>query len=189
MRLEGHRHASLVPLDLDADGQLDHVLVHAPMGFAADARRALRAVRWTFTKGGESPLFVTLVGLGRLEEFVRVADRRIRELAVARTWISQTPFVPPRHLKSKNHSLEDQIRAELRSRGLPDAVCIEQLDRDTLIARGFHRFVLARREPGRSPPAARFFGLRLELERPAKGPIALGYASHFGLGVFAADDD
>jgi CRISPR-associated protein Csb2 len=31
---------------------------------------------------------------------------------------------------------------------------------------------------------ARATGLRIELERQVRGPIALGYGSHFGLGLF-----
>ncbi|MBI2393745.1 MAG: type I-U CRISPR-associated protein Cas5/Cas6 [Deltaproteobacteria bacterium] len=182
--LEGHGHAVLVPLSLAGQGQLDHVLVHARMGFGADAQRALRALRATFTKGADSPLFVTLVGLGELETFRSLAARAVAELAETNVWESRTPFVPPRHLKATKHTLEDQVQAELASRGLPAAARIEQLARDELVRRGFHRFVRERRHPARPPPAPRFFGLRLELERPCRGPLALGYASHFGLGLF-----
>jgi CRISPR-associated protein Csb2 len=184
--LGGHRHAQLVPLDLDDDGHLDHVLVHAPMGFGAEAQRALRALRSAYTKGQASPLFVTLVGLGARGEFVRFDQRPLPELAESSCWESRTPFVPPRHLKSARHSLEDQVQAELASRGLPAATRVELLERDELVLRGFHRFVRERGHPRRPPPAPRFFGLRLTLERAAPGPLSLGYAAHFGLGLFAA---
>ena len=182
--LQGHSHAVLLPLDLDDDGQIDHVLVHAPMGFGVEAQRSLRALRSTFTKGGGSPLFVTLVGLGEREAFVRVGPRAVSELGEASIWESRTPFVPPRHLKATRHTLEDQVQAELSSRGLPGALRVEVIERDEIVLRGFHRFVRERRHPVRPPPASRFFGLRVELERPVRGPFALGYASHFGLGLF-----
>ncbi|WP_437327115.1 hypothetical protein [Sorangium sp. So ce381] len=35
------------------------------------------------------------------------------------------------------------------------------------------------------PPAATSLGLRLTFAEPVRGPIALGYASHFGLGATA----
>jgi CRISPR-associated protein Csb2 len=184
VRLEGHRHAVLVPLAVDKEGQLDHVLVHAPMGLGAEAQRALRAIRSTFTKGGKNPLFVTLAGLGMLEDFLHVGSQGIAELAESRVWTSRTPFVPPRHLKSRRHTLQDQLQAELASRGLPRASQIDVLDRDHVVELGFHRFVRVRRDRGRPPPASCFFALRVELERPVRGPIALGYASHFGLGLF-----
>ena len=131
-------------------------------------------------------MFVTLAGLGRLADFTSIGSRSIPELAESTLWTSRTPFVPPRHLKTKRHTLEDQVQAELESRGLPRAIRIDVLARDQVVSLGLHRFVRVRREPGRGPPAARFFGLEIELERPVRGPIALGYASHFGLGLFAA---
>ncbi|MBL8716428.1 MAG: type I-U CRISPR-associated protein Cas5/Cas6 [Myxococcales bacterium] len=182
--LEGHRHAVLVPLDLAGDGQLDHVLVHAPMGFGADAQRALRGLRSTYTKGGDAPLFVTLVGLGTCATLSRIGARAVAELGESCVWESRTPFVPPRHLKATRHTLGDQVQAELVSRGLPPALRVESLDRDELVLRGFHRFVRERRHPARPSPTPRFFGLRIEFERPVRGPLALGYASHFGLGLF-----
>jgi CRISPR-associated protein Csb2 len=184
VRLEGHRHALLAPLDLDRDGQLDHILVHAPMGLGPEAQRALQTIRRTYSSGTDRALFVTLAGLGKQADFARIGLQSIPELAEASVWTSRTPFVPPRHLKKTRHTLEDQVQAELRSRGLPPARRIDVLDRNTVIGRGFHRFVRARREPARRPAAPRFFALRIELESAARGPIALGYASHFGLGLF-----
>jgi len=59
--------------------------------------------------------------------------------------------------------------------------------REEIVALGFHRFVRERRDVARRPPAPRFFGLRIEFERDVRGPIALGYASHFGLGLFVPE--
>jgi CRISPR-associated protein Csb2 len=182
--LVGHRHATLVPLDLDDDGHLDHVLVHSPMGLGAEAQRALRSLRSMFSKGGDKRLLVTLVGLGARDVFQRVGARDVAELAESRMWETRTPFVPPRHLRPTRHRLEDQVQAELASRGLPAALRIERLNRVEVIARGFHRYVRERRHPARPPVAPCFFGLRIELERAVRGPLALGYASHFGLGSF-----
>ncbi len=187
--LAGHRHAVLVPLDLDDDGHLDHVLVHAPMGLGAEAQRALRALRSTFAKGAAAPLSVTLVGLGGRETFTEVGQHQLAEVAEATLWQSRTPFVPPRHLKATHHTLEDQVQAELASRGLPAARRVEIIERDELVRRGFHRFVRERRAPARPPAAPRFFGVRLELERAVRGPICLGYAAHFGLGLFVPASD
>jgi len=94
-RLKGHRHASLVPLDIDGDGYIDHILVHSPMGLGAHAQRALRCLRQTYTKGADKPLFVTLVGLGMLADFRRVGNRIVPELNEARVWVSRTPFDSP----------------------------------------------------------------------------------------------
>jgi CRISPR-associated protein Csb2 len=182
--LEGHRHVTIVPLDLGRSGHIDHFLLHAPMGLGPSAQHALRLIRKTYAKGAVKPLFVTLVGVGALREFVRLDGEPVPDLAESRVWTSKTPFVPPRHLKQRRHTLQDQLMAELATRGLPPASGIDVLSRDEIVARGFHRFVRARRDPRRGPPASCFFGLRIELARPVRGPIALGYGSHFGLGLF-----
>mgnify|MGYP001788196319 CR=1 FL=1 len=186
VRLEGHRHASILPLCLSDPGQLDHFLVHAPMGFGADAQRALRALGATYSKGADKPLFVTLAGLGMLDQFFSLGGVPLRELALSKTWTSRTPFVPPRHLKAKRHTLQDQVQAELQWHGLPPASRIELFDRDELVTCGFHRFIRSRRDPKRAPPAPRFFGLRIELKQAVRGPISLGYGCHFGMGAFVS---
>jgi len=184
--LEGHRHASLLGLDLDGDGRLDHVLVHAPMGLGRVAQQALRSLRALYAR--DAHLFTTLVGLGKRDDFARVGDRNVPEVHESSCWVSRTPFVPPRHLKTKRHSLVEQVRAELSSRGLPALTRMDVMDREAIVNRGFHHFVRARREPGRAPPAPRFFGLYIELERPTRGPLSLGYGSHFGLGLFVPNE-
>lgn len=208
-----HEHAHIIPLDLDGDGHLDHILVWAPMGMGANAQYAVRAVRRTFTKGGIEPLRLALAATGHLSDLVRlpgVHGQNLGRIACgASVWQSVTPFVPPRHtLKRKasgrvvrirgRNTLEGQVRAELRSRGLPDATVVRQLapmvgsrsgavsaEADEGDARWerFRHFQLARQR-GPKPPFARGFAIRLEFEQLARGPIAIGYGSHFGLGLF-----
>lgn len=109
------------------------------------------------------------------------------ELAMERVWTSVTPFVPPRHIKKRRHTLEDQIRDQLRRRGVPPPDAIEILPTDDLVRRRLLRFVRARKPGKPKPPANRVFGLRISFDQPVQGPIAIGYASHYGLGVFAAE--
>src|SRR5258706_8092025 len=89
VRLEGHRHGSFIPLDIDGDGQLDHFLLYAPMGFGAVAQRALRAIRKTYSKGAAKPLFLTLAGMGKRVDFAHLGQTPVRELAEARVWTSR----------------------------------------------------------------------------------------------------
>jgi CRISPR-associated protein Csb2 len=121
--------------------------------------------------------------MGELRTFL--GDLALPELAQASVWTSRTPFVPPRHVKAKRHALEDQVQAELASAGLPAARHIKVLGRDVIVKREFHRFVRARGD--RKPPAPRFFAIRIELERAVRGPVALGYGAHFGLGLMVPD--
>ncbi len=183
-KLLGHRHVHFVPLDRDADGRLDHMLLWAPMGLGTEAQGAIRALRRTWTKGGDQPLFVTLVGFGCREDFRRLGGNMVPELASARTWVSRTPFVAPRFLKATTHTLEDQVRAEIASRDLPPATRVDISGAREAWGARLHRFVRARRDAARKPPSTAFFHIRIELQSAVPGPLMLGYASHFGLGLF-----
>jgi CRISPR-associated protein Csb2 len=214
-----HVHAHILPLDLDRDGHLEHMLIWAPMGLDGPAQSAVRAVRKTFAKGGVGPLRLVLEAAGSLEDLRTlrgVYGAGLRGLlgpsAGSTDWVSVTPFVPPRHLKGRGkNSLEGQVQAELRSRGLPVAceVCpadpgAYEAERAESLAAGHNgpqgtpaagdqgwlrlrHFVRARRF-GPPPPVDVGFALRLRFERPLCGPICLGYGSHFGLGRFEALD-
>ncbi len=181
-RIEGHRHATLVPLSLDGRaGRLDHVLVHAPMGFDAAATAALRRLRRTWAKNLPD-IYLTLVGLGARDDF----STTVAQLGASRGWRSVTPFVPPRFLKPRGvNSLEGQVRAELSSRGLLDTTTVEiEVEADPK----WRHFRRERRDREKGPPITAAFGLRLSFAEPVRGPIALGYASHFGLGQFVPAD-
>jgi CRISPR-associated protein Csb2 len=190
--LKGHQHAFLLPLDLDEDGRIDHVVVHAPMGLDSVAQQAVRRVRRTWSKGLDTDIIVTCAGFGTVAAFARQlrtrSGRPIAALSEARTWASITPFVPVRYMHRGRHSLGDQVRAECETRGLVPPVKIELMGRDELIGRRLLQFVRLRRPGKPQPPRDCAFGLRLQFEQPLRGPLALGYANHYGLGIFTADD-
>jgi len=182
--LTGHQHLHIIPLNLDTQdpGRLDHFLLWAPMGIDAQAQSAILALRKTWTKGGEKPLFVTVAGMGCLQDFHSLLGKQI--LGLSRVWISRTPFVPPRFVKKQGaNTVEGQVRSELASRGKNDAK-VEFLTRDETTEGHLHRFVRVRRAAGKKSPQDRFYGLRLTFETEVHGPLTLGYGSHFGLGLF-----
>lgn len=188
-----HQHAHIMPLDLDGDHHLDHVLLWAPMGFDGLAQAAVRATRRTFTKGGAEGLQLMLVASGAVHDLMRLpgpVGARLAHVLGAEpsiTWTSLTPFVPPRHLKARGkHTLEGQLQAELASRGLPPARAIVVRDPHSDDDARRARHVVRARQRGPRPSQDRSFVIELTLERPARGPLALGYGSHFGLGVFVA---
>ena len=192
----GHRHAHILPLDLDSDGRLDHVIVHAPMGLGDAAQSAIRTLRRTWTKGGVGELQLALAGSGDLEilrSLPAPLDHRIQQILAppqgAKVWVSATPFVPPRFLKSRGtNTLFGQVNSELISRGLPPVEPSDDLILpDATVA--LRHFVRRRQHGGTTPPMDVGYALRLRFANPVVGPLSLGYASHFGLGLFEAEKD
>jgi CRISPR-associated protein Csb2 len=190
--LTGHRHLHVLPVDLDDDGHIDHVILHAPMGLGPRAQHAVRSLKRTWTKGGVGELRVALAGEGGLDDLRRLPDalglgveRVLGSREGSRVWRSATPFVAPRYPKQRGaNTLEGQILAELASRGLP-AARVEFLPWDDE-TRHLRHAVRARRKSRRPPPVDAGYALRLSFDEPIQGPLSLGYAAHFGLGLFVA---
>ena len=184
-----HEHAHVIPLDLDNDRHLDHVLIWAAMGFSPEAQMAIRRLRKAFLiKGSTEPLRVALAGAGSLKDFLRLPEPygcNLKSiLGCSRNWQSITPFVAPRFRKKRGrNTLEGQIQAELRSRGLPEPKVLELLPREMERLR-FRHFKITRQH-GPTPPVSFGLAIRMEFDQPVKGPISLGYGSHFGLGLFS----
>ena len=193
-----HEHAHINPLDLDGDGHLDHILIWARMGFGVHAQAAIRATRKTFTKGGVEPLRLGLAAMGELRDLKGLPGLYGEHIAhlmePVSTWQSRTPFVAPRHIKRRGkNTLEGQICAELNSRGLPEPTAVHPLAPISMVGaaaggRGttWHRFrhFKISRQRGPLPPVSFGLAIRIEFDEPVRGPIALGYGSHFGLGLF-----
>lgn len=198
----GHDHAYFAPSDEDADGKIDHVLVHAREGFDDHAVFALQRLRKVWGHGGHD-LFLTLIALGQVEDFGalrRDADRLGASALLgphggARVWESHTPFVPPRHTKIRRGSLvdcpEDQVRALLVRMGIDtdlviERVSVRQLSMPPPAPSGWYRFRSQRWRGGGARGNLSGIGFRLSFAEPVHGPIALGYGAHQGLGHFVA---
>ena len=190
-----HEHACFIPLDLDGDKHLDHILIYAKGKLCGVAQHAIRSLKRTWTKGGAGDLQLAIVVSGDRDAFRRLPRTLKPQMAKilggssngSRCWRSVTPFVPPRFLKSAGkNTLEGQIQAELASRGFPEAASVEVVPELTSSLRHFVR----RRHDGGGPPKMDMgYGVRMTFAKPIPGPILLGYASHYGLGLFEATDE
>lgn len=184
-----HQHAHTIPVDLDGDGHLDHIIIYAAMGLANAAQRAIRTLRRTWTKGGAGDLQVAVVGSSDLDMLRRLPPPLNLKLEGilgppegARVWESVTPFVPPKSLDRRSkRRVAGQVNAELVSRRLPEADSIEI---DLELTRSLRHFVRRRIRGGVPPKVDAGYGLRLRFAQPIRGPLLLGYASHYGLGLF-----
>jgi CRISPR-associated protein Csb2 len=186
-----HRHTHTIPLDLDADGHLDHILIYTPQGLSEHAQSAIYGLRRTWTKGGVGELQLAVVCSGDLHLLRQLPpplDTAIQKLlgppTGAHIWQSVTPFIPPRFIKNKGKdTLDGQVRAELKSRKLPADV---QVSYDAQLTKQLRHYVRRRQHGGPAPLLDIGFGLRLHFSQPVCGPLLLGYASHYGMGLFYA---
>ncbi len=193
--VQGHGHAYWLGEDHDSDGSIDHLVGYAPDGFDGEAIRVLHHVRRLWGAEGHD-LELVLIESGEASDLGTTLSEaflgKTPLLGEAREWISRTPFVPPRHLK-KGDFPEQQILRLLQLAGHAAAVKVESYDaafQDEPQARHKPmRWLEFRRERFGGAGARgsdRGYGFRLTFETPVRGPIALGYGAHFGLGQFVA---
>ena len=190
---------------------IDHVVAYAHAGFDADVRRKLDRLTKLWVEhanivvgdeSGDEPHAIrewrlALEGFGRPEDFSDVS----RILGKSATWESVTPFLASGHLKAGGYPAE--VRRLLSRRRLLEPTEITplscsrsasdgdpQVRHTAVMVRGrprravhFHRFRSRGREEQRDTTG---IFLRLTFPAPIEGPLALGYACHFGLGLFTA---
>lgn len=202
--LTGHRHAFYLPTDEDGDGEIDRLTVWTPFGFGADELAAVESLRELNPGRGREPARLTHLASGRAADFAAESPPFGR----CARWRSASPYVPTRHAKRRGpkdadgrrqlvDGAKEQITREANRR-FPNArlISAEFADVRKPIApiapagdfAGFRPFDFFRyRRKGSNGGGA--FNFSVEFDRPVAGPVALGFACHYGLGLFTPDTD
>lgn len=181
---QDHQHPFYLSEDADGDGVIDHVVLHAPLGLDRAWRWALALVRPAAGEDGVlAPFSLTADWLGRAE----MAATPGQLMGYGRVWRSVTPYVPNVHLKPR-FGAEDALRRELRQRRYPEPRAIEPLDA-VRVADGWlapEMFAIERLGGGKTRGASGHPGSfwRITFDIRVRGPLALGFACHLGLGLF-----
>jgi CRISPR-associated protein Csb2 len=210
MLLKGHSHAyilseSNLALGRGQRGEITYLTIYAPAGFGLRERSALEGLREIGGSGLRVDL--NLQGLGCPEDISGTKLERGESplLAKSRTWVSRTPFVPTRHPKVTRAgapkrderglqigSPEHELRRLLKLAGFPEPMAVESVARTMLGGREvpWASFV-CRRSNGEGLRAANGvgYGFRIQFPEPVRGPVAVGYGAHFGLGMWVVDVD
>jgi CRISPR-associated protein Csb2 len=181
-----HGHAFYLPEDADGDGRIDHIAVYVPGGIDWECHRVLVRLTRLWNRNGQ--------GWRALLETISDATTLAGSSVLfnnGESWTSTTPYLHPWHIK-KNLAIEDQIRRECRERSLPEIARLMRLPSIRINGRErrpihFRRF---RSKRGLNQPDTHGSFWRIEFAEPVQGPLALGFACHFGLGLFVpASDD
>jgi CRISPR-associated protein Csb2 len=185
-----HNHAFWLP-DPDEDGVISHFLVHAPGGLSREAIQTLTALQ-TIRFGDGEPLRVMLEGIGPTTLFESLTPL----VGQTTVWRSITPYLHPWHLKrpqlrspaALHQALLGQLRREWQARGedLPEILDFLEIPECRFGGRRlkpvhYHRF---RCKKGLTQPDTLGRLLEIRFASPVRGPLALGFACHFGLGLF-----
>jgi len=201
--LKGHRHAYYLPTDEDGDGRLDHLTVYAERGFGPDERRAFDRISKIRFGGKERyPLRVLFLGSGA------AADYHPGPLDSSRVWVSATPYLATRYAKTRGRDRIDMASPEQRAAFLVNDLRAQLVSsRSDLGGEGAHdvkiepvwdenhvfkvserrrciQFKRFRRKTGDDGGRRLAGSFRIVFPSPVRGPIVLGWSSHFGMGLF-----
>ncbi|MDD2282734.1 MAG: type I-U CRISPR-associated protein Csb2 [Eubacteriales bacterium] len=196
--LLNHQHAYYLPTDEDKDGWLDHLTVYVPQGLSGSELDAVTSLRVLNSGVSQSEVGLFLLGVSDDSELNALP------FGEAKVWGSITPFVLGRFPKyyrtgkpkfrDNGHQIDgpvDQVYREWNLRRalnqtLPELISVEPIAscslRSRLISWASFRMWRRKGKGTRTPGLA--YGFRLEFKNPVRGPITLGYGSHFGLGLF-----
>lgn len=191
--LKGHTHASYLPTDEDGDGFIDHVTIVAK-GIDANPggeMEALVRVKSLWAPSLNGSVRLAFEGHGKIEDFPDIPIFK-----TSRRWRTVTPFVLSRHMKVKKRggvsivtdSADEQIRKELVARYGIDAVVIKYTNPREHMRGSRSRPFEFKRFRKNDRPGGGAYEIFLEFNDPIRGPLCLGYASHFGMGLFVPDD-
>ena len=205
--LEGHRHAYYLPTDEDGDGRLDHLTVYAKDGFGKEEIAAfyrLNLLKPGFDEGDDHPLRVLLIGMGPACEYKPYPVKK------SKVWVSATPYIATRYAKTRGRDridlyslqartefivtdLRSQIQAVLNnSDQVPKVKGIQPIQEGGAfkVADRWRpiQFKRSRAKSGDDGNRRLVGAFRIEFEDCVRGPIALGWSNHFGMGLFLPEE-
>lgn len=202
LRDPAHRHAFWLPEDADADGWIDHVSVFIGGGIDSDVRVKLDRITrlWLEPRRrddddtdatGASEWRLALEGFGTPADFAGSAPI----FGHSTRWRSATPFLAAGHLKAAGYAGE--FRRLVRRMGIDRSFGFDaaEIDVSTLqqiaVCGATRRATHFRRFRSRGGEQQHdTMGALLEVVFPVSvtGPLAVGFGSHFGLGLFTSID-
>jgi CRISPR-associated protein Csb2 len=174
--LRGHRHCRIMPRDEDHDGCIDHLMVVAGEPLGWDECQAIAGLS-RFRETPAEPFIQCLpLRWGTPEEL----------FPPARVFTSLTPFVLPRFYRRGRGSFPAWVAAELHREaanlGLGGLEILARPPGYRIHGALIPWTDFARARKGERPRPA--YGFTIRFPEPVSGPLAMGYASHFGMGQF-----
>jgi CRISPR-associated protein Csb2 len=179
----GHRHAFWLPEDEDEDGLIDHIWVYCANGMDARTISALAGVEWFWAGDCKYRVAPSWMGPRPLDGI----------FGPATVWRALTPYVTARRRLTKtgkeraDETPDAQLLREIVLRNLPAPSSISWspaawCGENEVLASQF----AVEREVRSGPPGDALAAFpQLVFAEAVTGPLAFGYAAHFGLGNLA----
>jgi len=205
-----HTHAFFIPEPCGGSRSVTHLNIYCPGGFPESVKECLPALDKIWGSGGHD-IRLTLLTTGTPSDVGGRSQDRSSIMSESREWVSLSPFMPSRHLKIRRSEMHDPwvyaeavareidraVKEELSFHGLPSPVKVELMPAMPGLGHGiilqghFTSWLDFRRtrQTGQGSMGSRLpYGVRILFDEPVTGPICIGYACHYGLGLFRSTD-
>lgn len=202
----GHQHAFFIPEPGRNSLNVSFLNIYCPAGFPEVVSDCLPKLEKIWGSGGHD-IRLILLTTGEPEAMGGFGRDQSPIMATAAEWVSLSPFIPSRHLKIKRSETHDPwayasaaareivaaVRGEIAFHGLPEPDSVQLLPPYPGLGYGillkghftsWLDFRTTRLTGGGSSGGRTPYGIRIVFPKPVTGPICLGYACHFGLGLF-----
>jgi CRISPR-associated protein Csb2 len=198
--LTGNEHIYFLP-ECDDHGYVTHMTLHAPSGFDDNACRVFGRMRKVWGMEGFE-VKVVLLATGQPDDFADASPY----FKKSKVWTSLSPYVPVRHVKATRTGVPKMDVVRNIQIGSPEHDCWRLLEivapkssvvrvtkfgtpLGTRIKCGLRDipcldFQRNRRTGNGTRADNRGYALHIEFKEAVSLPIGLGYAAHFGLGLF-----
>ena len=201
--LANHQHAHIFCELGDQRDAIGYITLYAPGGFDDEAQAVIEDVQRSRLWGkGDHDIHLILLGFGDEQTFQSPL------FAKSAKWRSLTPFIGTQHLKTYGDG-RPKLDAHGWQQGSAASCLLQQLEKDPrtaskLKAGGLKKLNAIKVRQDRHLRCLQFQTRRpdgggqrgngdcgaftLEFEYEIQGPLAFGYGSHFGLGLFVPAD-
>ncbi len=177
--LVGHKHIYILPLDINEDGRIDHILITCKEPFDSSELSVLDHLNSIWQSGGRPDIHCIPIQWGAMKEDITVCE-------VGTIFKSVTPFVPTRHYRKGRGNYEqwlaNEVKHEAKNHSLPEPIAVRKLEKSDKKGHSYYWLEFKRNRKG---DAIRHgYGFEIEFSVPIIGPFSIGYGAHFGLGLF-----
>ncbi len=173
----GHRHIFISPIDFNNDGRIDHIIIKSKLELTENEIYCLDSIKSLWQNNGKPDIHLVPIEW--------LTNNESKFINKSRVFQSQTPFVLNKHFRrGRGDYLEwvkKQVNEELSYIGLPNPKTINLLNK-AQVPQKFHWLDFKRNRKGDLSKIG--YGFELTFENEINMPFNIGYASHFGLGLF-----
>lgn len=175
--MKGHRHIFISPLDINNDGRIDHIMIKTKNELTDNEIYCFDIIHSLWQDNGKPDI--------KLIPTEWLYNKESKQLMKSKIFESKTPFIFNKHFRQGRGNYLDwikkQVIEELSYIGLPEPLEINPIERVS----DAHQFLwldFYRNRKGDTPRMG--YGFRMIFNEPISLPFNIGYASHYGLGLF-----